>query len=163
MTIDKEIINRIKSIKWFTNCGNIVSIQTNYEIKFIDSWDESKKYFLQNIWEEKTLEERNHLTSYLFNRYRNEYSKWNTIVKEAKQFIESEIVPQIISIESENDLGLTFIDCVKWDILGAIMEYEFRKCKGIPLFSLMLLEIYEQGNFPCGIEKNEENEILIVY
>lgn len=163
MAIEKKIINRITSIDWFSNCGNIIDIHSNYEIKFVDSWAEAKNYFSQTLWEDKTLEESNNLTTYLFNKYPNEYSKWNVIVKEAKQFIENEIVPKIMKIEVENALGDTFVDCVKWDILGAIMENEFIKCKGIPIFSLKLLEIYEDGNFPCGIEKNNDGEFLIVF
>ena len=81
MAIEKKIINRITSIDWFSNCGNIIDIHSNYEIKFVDSWAEAKNYFSQTLWEDKTLEERNNLTTYLFNKYRNEYSKWNVIYK----------------------------------------------------------------------------------
>ena len=55
MAIEKKIINRITSIDWFSNCGNIIDIHSNYEIKFVDSWAEAKNYFSQTLWEDKTL------------------------------------------------------------------------------------------------------------
>lgn len=163
MSIEKEIVNRIKSIEWCSNCGNIANIQLSYENKYVSLWSEAKKYYNQATWEDKTLKAQNELTSFLFNKYRNEYLKWNSVVKEAKKFIEEEVVPKIKKIEEDNDLGTVFIDCVKWDILGAIMEYEYRKCNGRPTFFLNLLEIYESGNFPCGWDNSTKNGELIVF
>ena len=163
MSIENEIINRIKAIEWCSNCGNIANIKLSYENKYVASWSEAKKYYNETEWEDKTLEAQNKLTAFLFNRYRNEYSKWNSIVKEAKKFIEEEVVPKIKKIEEDNDLDTVFIDCVKWDILGAIMENEYKKCSGRPTFFLNLLEIYEAGNFPCGWDNSTQNGELIVF
>ncbi len=163
MNIDKNITDRIKSINWFSNCGNETLLNTDFKIRSIVSWREAKKHYTNNAWEEKTLEERNKLTSFLSNNYRNEYSNWNNIVKEAKIFIEEEIVPKIKMVEEKYELGETFLDCIKWDILGAIMENEFKKCKGVPFFSLKLLDIYEAGNFPCGWDGTVTEGMLIVY
>lgn len=163
MSIEKEIVNRIKSIEWCSNCGNIANIRLSYENKYVSSWSEAKKYYNQTTWEDKTLEAQNELTSFLFNKYRNEYSKWNSVVKEAKKFIEEEVVPKIKKIGEDNYLDTVFIDCVKWDILGAIMENEYKKCNGRPTFFLKLLEIYEAGNFPCGWDNNTQNGELIVF
>ena len=77
MSIEKEILNRIRAIDWFSNSGNVINIQLDCDIKHVDSWKEAEKYYNQAIWEDKTLEAQNELTSYLFNKYRNEYSKWN--------------------------------------------------------------------------------------
>jgi hypothetical protein len=163
LSIEKEMINRIKFIEWCSNCGSIANIQLSYENKYVSSWSEAKKYYKQTSWEDKTLEAQNELTSFLFNKYRNEYSKWNSLVKEAKKFIEEEVVPKIKKIEEDNDLDTFFIDCVKWDILGAIMENEYKKCNGGPTFFLNLLEIYEVGNFPCGWDNSKKNGELIVF
>ena len=163
MNIEIEMINRISSIKWFSNCGKELNVQTDFDIKYVNSWTEAEKYYFQSSWEEKTLEERNNLTAYLFNKYGNVYSKWNSIVKEAKKFIDDEVEPKIQIIKEENNLNAIFIDYIKWDLLGAIMENEYLKCNGIPIFSLKLLEVYESGNFPCGWEKKTSKENLIVF
>ena len=77
--------------------------------------------------------------------------------------IEDEVTAKIKIIEEKNDLGTVFIDCVKWDILGAIVENEYKKCGKIPMFFLKLLDIYENGNFPCGWDDSTSNGILIVF
>ncbi len=163
MNIEKEMINRIKSIDWFCNCGNVPDIHLSYEIKYIDSWKEAKKYYSQVAWEDKTLQEHNNLTTFLFTKYRDEYSEWNNITSEAKKNIEDEIVMKIKKIKTENGLDDIFVDCVKWDILGAIMENKYQICNGIPIFFMKLLEIYEAGNFPCGWDNSSHNGRLIVF
>jgi len=163
LSIEKELMNRIISIDWCSNCGNIANVQLNSEVNYVKSWIEAKSYYNQPTWEDKTLEAQNELTSFLFSKYRNEYSRWNTIAKEAQHFIEQEVVPKIKKIQEENNLDSVFIDCVKWDILGAIMENEYKKCNKRPTFFLNLLSIYEQGNFPCGWDNSTERGALFIF
>ena len=154
INIDEVIKQRIKDINWFNNCGNKVTVEISENFRYVNSWEEAKSNYRKEGWEEKTLEAQNELTVFLYKNYKTEYLKWNTITKEAKKFIEKDILPILMAIKEENELDNTFINCVKYDILGAIMEYSFTKCKGRPSFFFELLNIYESGNFPCGYENN---------
>ncbi len=164
LKMDIEMITKLKSIEWFSNVGNPVNITLyNHEIEFVASWSEAQEHYIQASWEEKTLEARNELTVFLFNKYKDKYSKWNTITKEAKPVIEEILSPKIKMIESENSLDAVFADCVKWDVLSAVMENEFKECKGVPSFFTKLLEIYEKGHFPCGWDSSCLNGKLYVF
>ena len=46
--------------------------------------------------------------------------------------------------------GKVFVDCVSWNVLGAVMEHEYRRFQERPEFSLHLLRVYRAGHFPCG-------------
>jgi len=148
--IGNEIIEKILNINWFSNCGNPISIEVPLNIIYVSNWIEAKKYYTDPLWEETTLEARNVLTEFLHNKYINDYINWNKVADEAKNFLENSIKPQIVKFKDENNLDKIFVDCVMWDLLGAIMEYYYQKCKNRPEFFGKLLNIYESGNFPCG-------------
>jgi len=161
--IENEIIEKISNINWFSNCGNPVSIEVLLNIVYVSNWVEAKKHYTDPIWEDVTLEARNNLTEFLHNKYINDYINWNKVTDEAKTFLENSIKPKIIKFKDENNLDKIFVDCVMWDLLGAIMEFHYRKCKNRPEFFGKLLKIYENGNFPCGWEGNYPKGKLIVY
>lgn len=148
MTIGKEIFDRINKIDWFHNCGNRVNNDLSYEIDYVNSWEEASNNFSESSWECTTIEARNELTSFLSNKYRNDYSKWNIITKEAKSFLEKEIAPKINRIKEKNNLDDVFVDCVKWDMLGAIMEYAYKGCKNRPTFFFKYAKNIRMRKFP---------------
>jgi hypothetical protein len=161
--IENEILERILNINWFSNCGNSISIGTPIKVIHISNWTEATKYYSDSVWEDTTLEARNILTEFLHNKHMNDYRNWNKVTDEAKAFLENSIKPKIIKFKDENNLDKIFVDCVMWDLLGAIMEFYYRKCKDRPEFFGELLKIYENGNFPCGWEGKYPNGKLIVY
>lgn len=163
MRIDQDILNRIKQINWFTNCGQ--TLQKEIQIRYInvDNWKEAEQNYQDSNWENTTLAARNELTVFLHNKYRDQYSKWNSLVKEARMFIEEEVIPKVEIYSEKNELDKVFIDCVKWDILNAIMESTYSKCNHGPAFFLELLNVYESGNFPCGWEGKWPKGSLIIY
>lgn len=163
MNIDNEILDRIRRIKWFKNCGRKTKYDINFEIVYVNTWEQAKSYYSELVWEDTTLEAHNRLTEFLHSKYRNEYSKWNSLIKETKLFIEKEVTPILEILKEENGLDQIFIDCVKWDIIGAIMEESYRKCKNRPTFFLTLLSIYEGGNYPCGWEGEWPDGNLVVF
>ena len=163
LNIDNKIYDRINKIEWFDNCGEITPIHLAYEVKFVDTWDKAKKYYNQSMWEDTTLEAQNKLTIFLQNKYRNDYSQWNTLTVEAKKFLKKEIVPQMNLVKEKHNLDDSFVSCVSWDMLGAIMEHAYKECKNRPAFFLDLLSIYEKGHFPCGWEGKWPDGKLIVF
>lgn len=148
--IDNEIFNRIALIKWFSNCGKPISSNIKFDIIKVNSWEDAKMYYSEPIWEDTTSEAQNELTSFLHKKYRNDYGSWNKVAAEGKVFLESTIKPKLIEVKEANELVKVFIDCVMWDLLGAIMEFYYGKYKNRPEFFLELLKIYQSGNFPCG-------------
>ncbi|MES9684504.1 hypothetical protein CN514_08615 [Bacillus sp. AFS001701] len=150
MKIESDILNRIKDIQWFVNCGKSVESDVQMNISYTNSWKKAEKHYKKLSWENFTLEVNNDLAAFLRNKYPREYSNWNYVAAEARSFINNEIVPKLELIKEQNELDQDFIGTVSWDILGAIMEETYKNCKKRPTFFLELLRIYESGNFPCG-------------
>lgn len=94
MKIDQEILSRIKQINWFTNCGQTLQNEMQISYTKVYNWKEAMQNYQDSNWERTTLEARNELTVFLHNKYRDQYSKWNSIVKEARMFVEKEIIPK---------------------------------------------------------------------
>jgi len=76
-----------------------------------------------------TLDASNDLAAFLRNKYPREYSNWNNIAAEARNFRNNEIDPKLNVIKEENELDQELIGTVSWDILGAIMEHTYKNCK----------------------------------
>ena len=90
MEINKEIIDKIKKINWFTNCGNNLEISLLYEVSYIKNIENLIKHISSIKWENISLEEKNKLTVYLFKNHNDKYQDiWNCLVREIK----SEILP----------------------------------------------------------------------
>jgi len=47
--------------------------------------------------------------TFLHNKYRDQYSKWNSLVKEARTFIEKEIIPKVENSSKKNDLDNMYL------------------------------------------------------
>ncbi|MCM3124487.1 MULTISPECIES: hypothetical protein [unclassified Mesobacillus] len=163
MNLNKDFLLRISNIDWFSNSGFEVKTNINFPVKYVESWEEARESYLKPEWERITLEYQNELTSLLHRKYRPQYINWNSMVKEAKGFIEKEIVPKIGIIKEQNNLDQVFIDCVKWDIVNAIMESSFSIRENEVNFFKELLIVYESGNFPCGAKVNDNLVTLLVY
>ncbi|MCP2026342.1 hypothetical protein L1276_001486 [Flavobacterium sp. HSC-32F16] len=143
---------KISSIKWFSNCGKEFYI-TDFPVKiqFLKSFDEMQKNISSQNWEDLTMEARNRLTIFLHNEDRNNYQNWNKITEIKKRNLQQveDIVKEFAKI---NKLDQNIVDDVLWNMLGAAMEnYYFSINKKIPIFFQYLLEIYSQGNIPCGL------------
>lgn len=163
MEIDQGILNEIKQINWFSNCGQAMQNEMQISYTRVYNWKEAKRSYQNPNWERTTLEARNELTTFLHHKYRNEYYKWNKVAKEARLFVEKEIIHKVENYREKNELDKVFIDCVKWDIVNAIMEASYSKCNQRPAFFLELLKVYASGNFPCGWDGKWPKGNLIIY
>ncbi|MNJ66874.1 hypothetical protein D3C77_629940 [compost metagenome] len=76
--------------------------------------------------------------------------------------IDAEVVPQISDYLQEHQLPAGIMDNVKWDILNAIMEYNYQHERE-PFFFMELLKVYESGNYPCGWKGSWLGGKLVVY
>jgi hypothetical protein len=163
MNLNKDVLLRISNIDWFSNSGFEVKTNIKFPVKYVESWEEARESYLKPEWERITLEYQNDLISLLHRKYRPQYGNWNSIIKEAKGFIEKEIVPKIEMIKEQNNLDQVFIDCVKWDIVNAIMESSFSIIENEVSFFKELLKVYESGNYPCGARMKGNGVTLVVY
>lgn len=163
MRIDNTILHRIENIHWLYNCGNPINKAIFFDFCYAKDWEEAKESYRDSVWENTTLEARNQLSSFLYKRYLTQFSEWNKISKEARAFVDAKVVPNLTSVKGNFSIDDKFIQLIRWDILHAIMEHTYTECKNTPIFYLHLLDIYEQGNIPCGWRGLYPNGELIVF
>jgi hypothetical protein len=163
--IDHQLVSRVFRIPWFSHCGEPILDRTQDvdAIKFVASIDEALQYALSPEWESVTHEAQGRLTEFLSKKFASDYwMYWNKLVCEAKDCIADKIVDRLIAAESPLSADERIVDCVKWDILHALMEMSFFRCRP-PLFFIQLLNVYERGRFPCGWSGEWPAGLLVAY
>lgn len=152
-TYDADIVERIRHIDWFAKCGQLFPEEFPIALKRVTTWTDAEANSLSHNWEDAELEFRNRLTEFLCSNALPEYQRWNSIAVRAKKDI---IGPLEVNIwrPMVRELGLSekIVTGFRWDLLGALMENAYQDIDGRPTFFLYLLEIYEDGHFPCGWE-----------
>jgi hypothetical protein len=149
--MDEAFAQDLESINWFASCGQPISSTVPFPVTIVDSWTVAIELCSKQSWEDFTLEAQNRLTEFLHNYHRSAYQSWNTIVITAKERIVNPLTNRIWRpFSEEHGFGKVMVDCVSWDVLGAIMEHEYRYCSDRPEFFKHLLQIYRAGHFPCG-------------
>lgn len=96
---------------------------------------------------ECTREAVNKVTGYLAKKHTNKYQYWNSLVKEAKNVVENDIIQQIIFPESEKS---SMIESLKWDLVNYLLEDAYSSLLREPFFFNGLINVYEAGYMPCG-------------
>lgn len=161
---ESDLDNRIKCIEWFKNAGKPFDFDLSMKINSVNSWEEATSRFKDLSWENTTLEAQNQLTLWLHLNAKENYRDWNKIIIEHKtNTLNSLIEQKIIPFQQTHNLDVTFVNCVRWDILGALMENSYLKSGHKAFFFLELFSIYEAGHFPCGWSGELGNGELFVY
>lgn len=163
--IDQSFAEEVSAISWFTRCGVPLSTPQPLPVQSVASWKEAAKFCAQPVWEDTTLEAQNTLTVFLHHHARADFERWNEIVVAAKDKC---VIPLVETVwkpfAEQHGLPSAFVSSVRWDVLGAIIEHEYRHVPGRPTFSLHLLALYRVGHFPCGWMDGEfPNGTLLVY
>jgi hypothetical protein len=163
-TID-HIFERINNIKWFNNVGNPVQA-SDFPMVRVHTWQEAKKHYGELVWENTTLEASNILTSFLHDKFQNQYNDWNAVATYAKTLLIDKIRPKIINFQNEYLLDQTFVDCVEWDLEHVMLEYHYSiicRYQRFPHFFKKLLDVYDSGNFPCGwVGEYPEGNLIVL-
>jgi hypothetical protein len=162
MQLTTELFESLRRIPWFSNCGRPADDNLGLEVDWVSDWTTATKCFSDPEWENTTLEARNVLTSHLAKRHAREYQEWNKLVRKAKEKLESGVYQIARDFQQKHRLTQTFVDCVKWDGLGMVMEETYKECRPPMLFFGTLLAVYERGRFPCGWKGEWPNGRLIV-
>lgn len=162
MKFEESFLQDLESISWFSNLGNDFEYDKEKIIK-LESWEECEASFLEPNWEDTTLEMRNVTTSFLSKNEPTCYTKWNELLKNGQDFLKTQIMPKIEKLDLPFDEKDTFYACVRWDLLGCLMENVYRQYKAPRYFTNYFLDVYKQGHFPCGWEGEWPAGKLIVF
>lgn len=151
MDMDKSFVRELHNIAWFSACGQPFAVPLPFSAEQVSSWEQAITLCSSQAWEDVTLDARNRLTEFLHSRHRDEYQRWNGIAVSAKELVISSLCDTSWRPFAESrSFPKSFLDSASWDVLGAVMEHEYRNCKGRPDFFLQLLQVYRAGHFPCG-------------
>lgn len=145
----KDTILRLDNITWFSNCGK-KKVISKYDISYAKDIDSAIKHCLSTRWSNITLEKRNDVHSYLVVKRVNTLYTWNEVVLQIKK----DILPPILKKIECNWLEIfkneyVIRQTIESNLLYIMILSAFKKYKEEP-FHEELLNIYEQGYFPCG-------------
>lgn len=159
MSIEMDIqdfMNHIKTMKWFSNCGN-TSTEYTIEKSIFSAYDNWNRNMLE-VWEpyinelEKTAQRvlSDEKIDEIFLKISD--SIQNNLWAGYCEFIDR------TKLEDETGLESEIMDCVKRDISWACIELMVNE-KG---FFHKLLHVYEQGRWPCSWDGDYPNGRFVV-
>ena len=149
--MDENFAKELEKIDWLGRCGQPFSLQLTFPTTFVSSWSEAAQHYSDQAWEDATLEAQNRLTERLSAHHRVAYQNWNNVVQSAKERIVFPLTSRVwFPLAERLGLGKPLVDCISWDVLGAVMEHEYRDLADCPPFFQELLQVYRTGHFPCG-------------
>lgn len=160
LQLDAGIFGRLESIQWFSRCGGPPEPGLQLDVIWVADWSKAAELFSDPSWEAIRLEAQNALTEHLARLHPRQYQEWNKLVRAAKSKLGG-VFEKARQFQQANGLSQRFVDCVKWDVLGMVLEETYKSCRP-PGFSYSLLKVYERGRFPCGWEGEWPNGRLLV-
>ncbi len=148
---ETDLASRLRAIRWFARCGKPFDLDLTMNTDRVKDWPTAIASCNDPAWENVELEAQNQLTLWLHANNRAAYQKWNDIVLSHKSSVLTPLIEQkIIPFQVKLGLDISLVHCVKWDILGALMENSYLGSGHKAFFFLELLMVYEAGHFPCG-------------
>jgi hypothetical protein len=162
--MDELFAKDLESINWLACCGEPLHLSLPFPTASVSSWSEAMRCCSAPSWEDVALEAQNRLTLHLHIRRLDDYRRWNAIVQSAKERVVLPLAERVWSPLAER-LGFekVLVDCISWDVLGAIMEHEYNQPSGLPRFFLDILQVYRAGHFPCGWTGHWPRGTLLVW
>jgi hypothetical protein len=149
--LDHKFIESIRSIEWFASCGDDLQSELPIEIYRVMSWAEAKRLNDDENWHDAMLEAQNILTVHLHSNNRERYRAWNEIATEAKRVCVMPLTKEVwMPFAATRGMSPALEQSTQWNVLGAIMEHEYRDIPGCPDFFTHLLSLFRAGHLPCG-------------
>ena len=160
-----ELLERLHAAPWFANVGQPLQ-QSN--VLPVHSWEAAIAHSLSDDWENATLDMRNELCETFEVRYAVEHGAdasselWDAACVEIRPKCKTLIAAKITILAKSQPLPARFGDDIRWNVLGACLELEFREWVKMGAFS-NLVEWYIRGHFPCGMDGEYPTGKLIIY
>lgn len=165
MQINRQFIDILYDIPWFSNCGKQIPLQWGIKA---DSVSEVKKNITSIRWENIVLDNQGDMTEQLCIRscqgIGDEYQEWNRLVDDYKRNYLPQLETQWKSQLTQLDLNVKEVtDDVSFNILGIVMADAYKEILPMSSFFSQLLEIYSNGYLPCGWKGKKNKGCFIVY
>ena len=158
----EDAVEEVREVHWLSRGGQSFEVPVPFQVHQISDRSSVRRAYSNSAWEEVTLEASNELSQYLHSHHRAEFAMWNQVTRKARDFLEKEVDGRIREAGKVFGFGQPFVDCVKWDILGALMERSYAACDP-PLFFVHLFDVYSAGHFPCGWDGPWPSGSLLVF
>ena len=158
----EDMVERLKNISWFENCGMMNTI-SQFEISYARNVSSVEKHCSSTRWANLLLDKWQDVSSYItVSRVQTKY-KWNDVVTVIKNDILPNISAYVIEVWNSKYGESEYIKRkINSNLLFFIALYVFKEYKEEP-FHNELLNIYEQGYFPCGWKGTYPNGKIIIF
>ncbi len=162
--MDESFARGLEKIHGIDDCGAPLIAPLPFDAEQVSGWPQAMDLCSSQAWEDATLDARNRLTEFLHRHHRDAYQRWNGIAVSAKERVVSRLCETSWRAFADRmGLGKSLLDAASWDVIAAVMEHEYRSCKGRPDFFLQLLQVYRAGHFPCGWQGRWPGGRLLVW
>jgi len=161
MSLKKSLASDLIRINWLSNCGRK---DARFPCRYAADWIECNMLLEDPGWESTTLEASNEISEFLSINHRDAFQKWHDLSEFGRGFIEEKVMPRLVSATHGKPLSDVLFDCIKWDILHAIIEHEYLDLLPKPCFFMTLFDVYRSGHLPCGWENGSwPNGNVVIY
>lgn len=162
MDLDKESVEALLMIDWFSQCGKDMLIDDVIKAQSVSS---VKNTIQSTQYENIVLANQGDVTSSLFVSHRDEYNKWwNRLVKQFK----SSYLPQLEALWRNRleplDLYEKYImEDIAFNVLSIAVIGAYREQISMPAFYRKMFEVYKSGYLICGWKGKKDSGCFIVY
>ncbi|WP_338555027.1 hypothetical protein [Paenibacillus sp. KS-LC4] len=164
IVVTTELLNTIKDIPWFNDCGKVRNLELPFDFQYVKDWEEAEAYDEKEEWEEIITNSREALADFVMKKLGYSVRVFNSIVATVRDSAEYSLsVEKLRAIVEENNIKDEFGDTLSWILLNAGIEDAFKEFKGCPTFFREMLEVFKNGHCPCGWEGRWPKGKLFIY
>ena len=162
MDFDKELINILYSIDWFSNCGKPIIFEN---VENLSALSNLKKSIQSTQYENVVLEYQGSFTETLFISYREQYNKWwNILVGQFKSLYLPELSKVWECRLTPLKLNAKYVIAdLSFNILGIAVIGAYKEQISMPDFFKTMLAVYQSGHLVCGWSGDKETGKFIAY
>ena len=162
MDFDKELINILYSIDWFSNCGKPIILEN---VENLSALSKLKKAIQSTQYENVVLEYQGSFTETLFISYREQYNKWwNILVGQFKSLYLPELSKVWECRLTPLKLNAKYVIAdLSFNILGIAVIGAYKEQISMPDFFKTMLAVYQSGHLVCGWSGDKETGKFIAY
>lgn len=165
MNIDRNLIEELEQVPWFSCCGALIPFQWALPA---NSPSGALKAISSARWENMVLDQRGDFTEQLSIRavkgLGHEEREWNKLVGEFKE-------KYLPGLRGRWEKGLDrvvlnqkeVLDDIAFNVLAVATLDAYKDILPMPQFFQRMLEIYQGGFLPCGWKGTKEKGCFVVF